>query len=58
MIGKVVLINVKTFEAYEFEKPYSEETLRRAAYHEGGHALVSELLDPGSVSIASIRPSA
>lgn len=43
------------FEAYEFEKPYNDNILRRAAYHEGGHALVSELLDPGSVSIVSIR---
>lgn len=30
-------------------------TLRRAAYHEGGHAIVSEILDPGSVNIVSIR---
>ena len=45
------------FEASEFDKPYSEETLKMTAYHESGHALVSELLDPGSVSIVSIRPS-
>ena len=32
-------------------------TLRRAAYHEGGHAIVSEILDPGSVNIVSIRPT-
>ena len=31
------------------------ETLKRAAYHEAGHALVAEILDPGSVSIISIR---
>lgn len=45
------------FQAPEFDKPYSEDTLRRTAYHEAGHALVSELLDPGSISIATIRPS-
>ena len=47
------------FEASEFKKLYSEDTLRRAAYHEGGHAVVSELLvlDPGSVNIVSIRPT-
>ena len=45
------------FEAAEFKKPYSEDTLRRAAYHEGGHAVVAEILDPGSVNIVSIRPT-
>ncbi len=43
------------FEASELEKSYNGETLKRTAYHEGGHALVAELLDPGSVSIVSIR---
>lgn len=45
------------FQASVFDRPYSEEALRMSAYHEAGHALVSELLEPGSVSIASIRPS-
>ena len=45
------------FEATGLKKQYSEDTLRRTAYHEGGHAIVSELLDPGSVSIVSIRPT-
>ena len=44
------------FEAGEFDKSYDEKTLKMTAYHEAGHALVSELLDPCSVSIASIRP--
>lgn len=33
----------------------SEETKRRIAYHEAGHAVAAEILDPGSVSIISIR---
>lgn len=45
------------FEASGLKKQYSDDTLRRTAYHEGGHAIVSELLDPGSVSIVSIRPT-
>ena len=43
------------FEANELSKPYNMDVLSRAAYHEGGHALAAELLDPGSVSIVSIR---
>ena len=45
------------FDSPEYDKKISEETLRRIAYHEAGHAIASELLDPGSVSIASIRMS-
>lgn len=45
------------FESPEYDKKYSEDTLRRIAYHEAGHAVVAEILDPGSVSIASIRMS-
>ncbi len=43
------------FGAELFDSYLSQETLTRAAYHEAGHALVAEILDPGSVSIASIR---
>lgn len=43
------------FGAELFDSHMSQETLTRAAYHEAGHALVAEILDPGSVSIASIR---
>ena len=45
------------FDSPEYDKRISEETLRRIAYHEAGHVIASELLDPGSVSIASIRMS-
>ncbi len=45
------------FDSPEYDKKISEETLRRIAYHEAGHAIASELLDPGSVSIVSIRMS-
>lgn len=33
----------------------SEEATRKVAYHEAAHAVVSELLDPGSVNIISVR---
>jgi cell division protease FtsH len=45
-----------------FDAPESAEELpdyirKKIAYHEAGHAVISELLDPGSVSIISIRKS-
>ncbi len=43
------------FGAELFDPHMSQETLTRVAYHEAGHAMVAEILDPGSVSIASIR---
>lgn len=43
------------FEAPEKNASLSEETRKRIAYHEAGHAVISEVLDPGSVSIISIR---
>ena len=43
------------FDAPESDDPLPEDILRKIAYHESGHALISELLDPGSVSIMSIR---
>lgn len=45
------------FESPEYDKKPSADTLRRIAYHEAGHAVVGELLIPGSVGIASIRMS-
>ncbi len=43
------------FDAPESCESLPEDILRKIAYHESGHALISELLDPGSVSIMSIR---
>ncbi len=43
------------FEAPESDDELSAETKRRVAYHEAGHAVAAEILDPGSVSIISIR---
>lgn len=43
------------FEAPQSEEQLPEEIKRRIAYHESGHAVVAEVLDPGSVSIISIR---
>lgn len=40
----------------EDDKLYEENyTIRRVAIHEAGHAVVSEVLDPGSVNIVSVR---
>ncbi len=43
------------FEAPKSSKRLSERAMRKIAYHEAAHAVVAEILDPGSVSIASIR---
>ena len=43
------------FDAPEQSKKLPETILRKIAYHEAGHAIISELLDPGSVCILSIR---
>ena len=43
------------FDAPESEDRLPEDIRKRIAYHESGHAVVSEILDPGSVSIVSIR---
>ncbi len=43
------------FDAPESSDSLPEDIMRKIAYHESGHALISELLDPGSVSIMSIR---
>lgn len=43
------------FNAPESSDTLPEDILKKIAYHESGHALISELLDPGCVSIMSIR---
>lgn len=43
------------FHAPECSKRLSEGCLKKIAYHEAAHAVVSELLDSGSVCILSIR---
>ena len=43
------------FEAPENDDELSEEAKRRVAYHEAGHVVAAEVLDPGSVSIISLR---
>ena len=45
------------FEAPESDDDLSEEAKQRVAYHEAGHAVAAEVLDPGSVSIISLRKS-
>ncbi len=43
------------FEAPESSEPLPSEVLRKIAYHEAGHVIAAEILNPGSVSIVSIR---
>lgn len=43
------------FNAPECEENLPDDIRKRIAYHEAGHAVISELLDPGSVSIIFIR---
>lgn len=43
------------FDAPESSEELPEDIRRRIAYHEAGHAVLSEILDPGSVSVISIR---
>ena len=41
--------------APEKENPYSPTELKAVAYHEAGHAVIAELLQPGSVNFVSVR---
>ena len=43
------------YKVPESMKKLNHEVLRSTAIHEAGHALVTEILEPGSVSIVSIR---
>ncbi|WP_081676031.1 AAA family ATPase [Butyrivibrio sp. AC2005] len=43
------------FDAPESSKELPESIREKIAYHEAGHAIAAEILDPGSVSIISIR---
>lgn len=52
-ILKAIMRNI--FDAPESIEPRGDEYERRVAIHEAGHALVSEILSPGSVTIVSIN---
>ncbi|WP_033154099.1 AAA family ATPase [Pseudobutyrivibrio ruminis] len=45
----------EVFDIRGSDENLSEKTCIRTAYHEAGHALIAELVDPKSVSIVSIR---
>ena len=42
------------FNAPEGLEGYSDEVVEKIAYHEAGHAVVAEILEPGSVNIVSV----
>jgi cell division protease FtsH len=42
-------------KAPEKEHAHSPEILKAVAYHEAGHAVVAEVLEPGSVNFVSVR---
>ena len=42
-------------KAPEKEQAHSPEVLKAVAYHEAGHAVVAEVLEPGSVNFVSVR---
>lgn len=46
------------FEASEKSQTSNSNVLRQIAYHEAGHAVVGEILQPNSVSIVSIKEHA
>ena len=43
------------FNAPDGLERYTHETRARIAYHEAGHAVVADILEPGSVNLISIR---
>ena len=43
------------YKAPESTAPHNPEILERTAYHEAGHAVVSEILEPNSVDLVSVR---
>ena len=45
----------KFFHAPDDEDHYTPETRARIAYHEAGHAVVADILEPGSVNLISIK---
>ncbi len=42
-------------KAPEKENAHSPEVLKAVAYHEAGHAVIAEVLEPGSVNFVSVR---
>ena len=42
-------------KAPERENAHSPEVLKSVAYHEAGHAVIAEVLEPGSVNFVSVR---
>ena len=42
-------------KAPEKESAHSPEVLKAVAYHEAGHAVIAEVLEPGSVNFVSVR---
>lgn len=43
------------YRAPEMKNIYTPEELKSIAYHEAGHVVISEVLEPGSVNLVSVR---
>ena len=43
------------YDAPESNKPHDPTTLKKTAYHEAGHVVVNEILEPNCVDLVSVR---
>lgn len=55
-MGDIIRASLRViYSAPESTAPHNPLILKKTAYHEAGHAVVSEVLEPGSVDLVSVR---